>query len=114
MELKMAMKIAGQAPVHTVAVLQQAQGVLGDKVFEADNSLDRSAIRAAYHMIRRVLEDRMPDANCAETDPWSWETFSDLWKDDNGCRPHGLNWTGRNVRDWISVRQVNGWVERHS
>jgi hypothetical protein len=111
METINAMKIAGQAPIHTVAVLQQAQRALGDRVFEAESSLERSAIRQAYQMIVRVLEDRLPDANCAETDPWTWETFNDCWKDDNGCRPHGLTWSGRNCRDWLAVRSVNNWLE---
>jgi hypothetical protein len=106
-----AMKLALNAPMQGTAMLQQAQRVLGERVFEAESSLERSAIRKAYELIRAVLEDRNPDAPCGETDPWSAETFNDLWKDDHGCRPHGFQWTGKTVRDWIAVRSINNWFE---
>jgi hypothetical protein len=96
--------------MHGDNLLRQAQGVLGEAVLDADDPLTRSAIRQGYHLIRAVLEDRNPDAPCEHTDPWSAETFNDLWKDDNGVRPHGFTWTGRNVRDWIALRDIKKWL----
>jgi hypothetical protein len=106
-----AMKIALNACMHQDSVLRDAQKALGERVFEAESSIERTAIRKAYELIRAVLEDRHPDAPCGETDPWSAETWSDLWKDDHGCRPHGMQWTGKSVRDWIATRSINSWFE---
>jgi hypothetical protein len=105
-----AMTIAANAGMHEDSVLRQAQKALGDRVFEATDSLERSAIRHAYNFIVRVLEDRHPEAPCHETDPWLAETFADLYKDDNGFRPHGFEWTAAAVRDWVAVRSINNWL----
>lgn len=75
---------------------------LGDGIWDAD-TLEKFARRGAYHHMSRALEEMFPDAPGGRTDPWSAETYSDLYKDDYGCRPRG-HVTGREMRAWLKAR----------
>lgn len=83
-----------------------AQLVLGDDIFEYMNSETTEgqvryfAMQGAYARIRDALEAIYPEASGNSTDPWSAETYSDLYKDRYGFRPN-LSVTGKVMRDYI-------------
>lgn len=111
MELTQALRIA-QNPRHRAdEELREAQTVLGDEIWDR-SPLEQTTRRAAYHIIRGELETRYAEGECHANDPWSWDTFSDVYKDDNGWRPKaGSGWDGPTVRAYLNQRQIKSWFE---
>lgn len=58
-----------------------------------------------YNRIQEALEALWPDLHAGVTDPWQYDTYSDLYKDDYGFRPRG-HVTGPEVRQWIKRRDA--------
>lgn len=86
-----------------------AMYALEDDIFELRQACNHEAWFArigAYGRIREALEAIYPDAHCASTDPWSYETYAELYKDDYGSRPSGQV-TGPEVRRWIARRDAS-------
>lgn len=58
-----------------------------------------------YDRLRDALEGIYPNLHASVSDPWQFDTYSDLFKDDNGYRPRG-HVTGPEVREWIRRRDA--------
>jgi hypothetical protein len=81
---------------------------MGDGIFELMGNAQHEAYFArmgAYNRIREALEAIWPDLHCGVSDPWSYDAYSDLYKDEYGCRPRGQV-TGAEVRSWLARRDA--------
>jgi len=82
--------------------LTAAMDRLGDDIFELmdTNDVAYKLRRKRYNKIREAYEEAYPNADVSESDPWSAETYSDLYKDQHGFRPrHHI--TGPDARAWL-------------
>ena len=89
-----------------VEVLCAAMLSLGEDVFQfmdADNHEDRMEYFGrvgAYHRLQKAVEETYPEELGHLTDPWTAETFSEIYKDRNGFRPS--NYTAKEMREWLN------------
>lgn len=111
MDVNEAFQIAGSiqcednvwASNYLPAQICAAQLKLGEDIFEFMEAEDHVAVFArqgAYNRCRMFTEKRFPAIHASISDPWSFQTYSDLYKDRNGFRPRGRI-TGAEVREWL-------------
>lgn len=110
MNVLKAMRLAIQAyPEVSDAELQQAQNVLGENIWDCTER-EQNARRAAYRATVATLEERNPNADVGATDPWTAESYSEVYKDDHGFRPRG-HISGQRARAYLNARQVNDYFD---
>lgn len=97
--------------------LQQAQHAAWDRLYEAYDAADPSLPRAQRYATPAVLAARQEyeatvtaltqlfgeNAPCHQVDEDMWSFFSDVYKDEVGCRP-GEGWTRPQVKAWLDQR----------
>lgn len=123
MNIVQAMRIAKLAyPVQADEDLIAARDVLHEEAFECSDRT-RQAINAAYSLIVAQLEERHlpayrenvdagnPKQHANFTDPWSFETYSELYKDDTGSRPRHFI-TGPAVRAWLHCKSIEQFFDK--
>lgn len=86
-------------PAQVVAaMLRFGRGIFEEMMF--DNHREVFARRGAYDRCRRFIEARFPHIHANVSDPWGYETYSDLYKDRMCSRPRG-HITGPEMRKWL-------------
>jgi hypothetical protein len=81
--------------------VEQRVSEITERFWDADEA-EQAVLRAEY---REVLQPALlaaygPNESCFIVDPWTAETFSDLYKDRNGFRPRSFNY--RAMMDWMA------------
>ena len=92
-------------PVDLNQVAGALHILMGNNIFELmeNDKVAWFARLGACNRITQALEATFPQAPCSITDPSTYETYSELFKDDCGCRPSG-HITGAEAREWIAKR----------
>jgi hypothetical protein len=105
-------------PTAQARALQLRQMTLLDQLYEALNAADRKlspaerqalpavvAANASYEATVTALVELLGDeAPCHQVDADLWTLFSDVYKDDVGCRPGAGYWTRSRAQDWLDRR----------
>jgi len=103
-------------PTDEARKLQLEQCTLLEKLYDAHNAAEpglnfaeRNALasvvaaRQAYdESVTKLIEMLGSDVHCCNVDTSQWEFFSNAFKDDVGCRPHGF-WTHSQVQTWLDA-----------
>lgn len=110
MSLEQALAIATtpQSDIDNTTAIQMigAMHRLGDDIFKLMESdgVAYKARRQLYYDLRDTLEARYPDMPAHLTDPWTFEIYSEMYKDRYGSRPSSYI-TGPEARAWCNDPQ---------
>lgn len=86
-----------------IEFLQMKQGELVPQIYTAlgKGQTDLDRLNGEYDAtVQKLIEILGEDAHCSQVDCELWNQFSDLYKDDNGCRPRG-EYTRDQVLDYL-------------